>query len=313
MGRQPTALIALATSPVPRSTPPVSSEGSTCRTVGVALALSTDDVVLSVSVFMLSVGQDMAPFEPSILSRPGGVTIAYYHREGKLPGVIFCTGFKSDMSGGKALALEEWCEREGRQFTRFDYQGHGASSGRFEDGTIGKWRDDALAILDKVTIGRQIVVGSSMGGWIACLMAIARKERIAAIVGIAPAIDFTQKLLWPRLDAAARRQIEEEGVWYRPSAYGDGPYPITKKLIDEGKKHLLLPGPIPFSGPVRIIHGMRDDAVPWEHSLRLAEAMMSTDIEIILVKDGEHRLSRDSDLSRLIATVSEQADTREGR
>lgn len=252
----------------------------------------------------------MVSVEPSILARPGGATIAYHHAEGALPGVIFCPGFKSDMTGGKALALEEWCGQEGLQFTRFDYQGHGESSGRFEDGTIGQWKSDALAILDGVTSGRQIVVGSSMGGWIACLMGVARPDRIAAIVGIAPAVDFTQALLWPRLDACARKQIEEDGVWYRPSSYDDGSYPITNALIEEGRNHLLMPGPIPFTGPVRLIHGLQDDAVPWEHSLRIAEAMASENIDIVFVKDGEHRLSRGSDLARLIATISELAGRR---
>jgi pimeloyl-ACP methyl ester carboxylesterase len=219
------------------------------------------------------------------------------------PGVIFCTGFKSDMTGGKALALESWCAEAGRQFTRFDYQGHGASSGTFEDGTIGEWKADAMAVLDEVTSGSQIVVGSSMGGWIAFLLAVARTERIAGIVGIAPAVDFTQALLWPRMTDEARQQIEEEGVWYRPSEYDPEPYPITRTLIEEGRNNLLMPGPIPFRGPVRLIHGMLDEAVPWEHSLKIADAVASDDVELSFVKDGEHRLSRDSDLDRLISTV----------
>lgn len=209
------------------------------------------------------------------------------------------------MTGGKALALEQWCLDTGRQFTRFDYQGHGASSGRFEEGTIGEWKDDALAVLDSVATGPQVVVGSSMGGWIAFLLAVARPERIAGLVGIAPAVDFTQALLWPRLTDDARRQIEEEGVWYRPSEYDPEPYPITKTLIEEGRNNLLMPGPIAFEGPVRLIHGMLDEAVPWEHSLKIADAVTSTDVEISFVKDGEHRLSRDHDLARLIAAVQE--------
>ena len=169
---------------------------------------------------------------------------------------------------------------------------------------LGQWREDALAVLDEVTSGPQVIVGSSMGGWIACLMSVVRPERIKGIVGIAPAVDFTQALLWPRLDPETRRQIEEEGVWLRPSVYDDGPYPITKMLIEDGETHLLMPGPIPFKGPVRLIHGMRDDAVPWEHSLRIAAAMESEDVEITLVKDGEHRLSRNADLARLVAAVA---------
>jgi len=241
--------------------------------------------------------------EPKILARPGGATIAYHHRPGVGPGVIFCTGFKSDMTGGKALALEDWCAGAGRQYTRFDYQGHGASSGKFDEGTIGLWLDDALAVLDEVTEGPQVVVGSSMGGWMALLMAVARPERIAGIVGIAAAVDFTQALLWPRMTDEARRQLEEEGVWYRPSVYDDGPYPITRRLIEEGAGHLLLPGPIPIDVPVRLIHGMQDEGVPWEHSLRVAEALRSDDVTVTLVKDGEHRLSRDRDLARLCRTL----------
>jgi pimeloyl-ACP methyl ester carboxylesterase len=223
--------------------------------------------------------------------------------QGDGPGVIFCNGFKSDMTGGKVLALESWCAGAGRQFTRFDYQGHGASSGKFEDGTIGKWKADTMAVLDEVTSRPQIVVGSSMGGWMAFLLAVARTERIVGIVGIAPAVDFTQALLWPRMTDEARRQVEEEGVWYRPSEYDLEPYPITKALIEEGRNNLLMPGPIPFYGPVRLIHGMRDEAVPWEHSLKIADAVASDDVELSLVKDGEHRLSRNSDLDRLISTV----------
>ena len=268
------------------------------------LASPAGGVIQSGLVFIFSFGNEIVPVESSILARPSGATIAYHHLSGKGPGVIFCTGFKSDMTGGKALALEAWCRREARQFTRFDYCGHGASSGRFEDGTIGQWRKDALAVFDEVTSGPQVVVGSSMGGWIACLMSVVRPERIHAIVGIAPAVDFTQALLWPRLDAEARRQIEEEGVWLRPSAYDDGPYPITKMLIEDGANHLLMPGPIPFKGRVRLIHGMQDDAVPWEHSLRIADAMESEDVEITFVKDGEHRLSRGADLARLVAAVA---------
>ena len=241
--------------------------------------------------------------EPEILARPGGATIAYHHRSGRTPGVIFCAGFKSDMTGGKALALERWCAAGGRQYTRFDYQGHGQSSGAFADGTIGQWRDDALAVLDTVTDGPQVVVGSSMGGWIALLLAVARPECVAGIVGIAPAVDFTQALLWPRLTDEARRQIEEEGVWHRPSEYGREPYPITRRLIEEGRNHLLMPGPIPFDGPVRIVHGMQDEAVPWEHALRVSAALRSDDVAVTLIKDGEHRLSRNSDLERLCRTV----------
>lgn len=209
------------------------------------------------------------------------------------------------MTGGKAVALEAWCAETGRQFTRFDYQGHGASSGAFEDGTIGLWRADALAVLDALTEGPQVVVGSSMGGWIAFLLAIDRPDRIAGLVGIAPAVDFTQALMLPRLTEEAQRALKEDGVWYRPSEYDPEPYPITLRLIEEGADHLILGAEIPFSGPVRLIHGMLDDAVPWEHSLKIADAVASEDVEMIFVKDGEHRLSRDNDLMRLRRVLDE--------
>ena len=209
------------------------------------------------------------------------------------------------MSGGKALALSAACARRRQQFTRFDYRGHGASSGRFEDGTIGLWRDDALAVLDEVTDGPQIVVGSSMGGWIATLMACARPGRIAGLVLIAPALDFTEALIGPRLTDAARRALAEDGIWFEPSEYDPAGYPITRRLLDEGRGHLLLPGPIPFDGPVRILQGMRDAAVPWRHAVRTTEAFRSPDIVLTLIKDGEHRLSEPADIERLIAAVEE--------
>ena len=218
---------------------------------------------------------------------------------------MFCTGFKSDMTGGKAVALEAWCRAAGQAYTRFDYQGHGRSSGTFEEGTIGVWLADALAVLDGATEGPQVVVGSSMGGWMASLLATARPERVAGLVCIASAVDFTEVLMWNRFPDEIRHQIEAEGVWYRPSEYDPEPYPITRRLIEEGRDHLLLPGPIAFDGPVRLLHGMLDDGVPWQHSLKIAEAMRSDDVEIILIKDGDHRLSRDADIERLCMGAGE--------
>ncbi len=207
------------------------------------------------------------------------------------------------MSGGKASALAVACARRRQQFTRFDYQGHGASSGRFEDGTIGLWRADALAVLDQVTTGPQIVVGSSMGGWIASLLAADRPDRVAGLVLIAPALDFTEALIRPRLSDAARRALETAGVWYEPSDYDPAGYPITRNLLDEGRRNLLLPGPIPYDGPVHILQGMRDAAVPWQHALRVADAFRSRAVVLTLIKDGEHRLSEPNDIRRLIAAV----------
>ncbi|CAO3416076.1 alpha/beta hydrolase [Azospirillum endophyticum] len=247
----------------------------------------------------------------------GAATIAYHHtpagpsgqgKPGVMPGVMFLGGFMSDMTGGKATTLEAWAVERGLSFTRFDYQGHGASSGRFADGTIGLWADDALAVLDEVTTGPQILVGSSMGGWMMLLTALRRPERVAGLVGIAPAPDFTEDLMWDIFDADVRRQILEEGVWNRPSEYGPEPQPITRALIEDGRTHLLLRGPIAFDGPVRLLHGQRDPDVPWQLSLRIAEALTGDDVRVTLVKDGDHRLSRPQDLDLLCRTVGALVD-----
>lgn len=240
----------------------------------------------------------------------GAATIAYRHTpgadpEGRTPGVLFLGGFMSDMTGTKAAALEEWAAARGLGYTRFDYQGHGASSGRFEDGTIGTWADDALAVLDRVTAGPQILVGSSMGGWMMLLTALRRPERVAGLVGIAPAPDFTEDLMWDLFDEPTRRRILEEGVWRRPSDYGPEPQPITRALIEEGRNHLLLRGPLALDKPVRLLHGMEDPDVPWRVSLRLAEALTGADVRVTLVKDGDHRLSRPQDIALLCRTVGD--------
>lgn len=240
----------------------------------------------------------------SILARADGATIAYHHNSGTGPGVLFCGGFKSDMTGIKATALEAFCRQRGQQYTRFDYQGHGASSGRFEDGTIGTWRDDLLAVFEEITDGPQIVVGSSMGGWMALLLTLLRADRVAGLVLLAPAADFTTELLWKSLPPEARAQIERDGMWLRPSIYDDGPYPITRNLIEESRKHLVLGHPIPFDGPVRILLGQQDETIPVEHILRTADAITSQDIEITLIKNGDHRLSNPNDLDKLRAAVA---------
>jgi pimeloyl-ACP methyl ester carboxylesterase len=208
------------------------------------------------------------------------------------------------MAGTKATALDRFCKSRGQQFTRFDYQGHGKSSGAFIDGTIGDWLADTLAVLDEVTEGPQIVVGSSMGGWIALLAARARPDRVAGLVGIATAIDMTTRL-WDRADESIRNQLRTEGVWMRPSEYDPAGYPVTMRLIEEGRSHLLFPGPIRFDGPVRLLHGQRDDAVPWRLSLDIAEALSSDAVEITLMKDGDHRLSRAEDIERIVRAVDE--------
>ena len=240
---------------------------------------------------------------PESLARPHGATIAYHRLAGMLPGIVFLGGFRSDMTGTKALYLEEYCRRRGRAYVRFDYFGHGASSGDFASGTIGRWRDDAVAILDSLTEGKQILVGSSMSGWIMLLAALARPERIAALVGIAGAPDFTEELLWSRLTPAQRREIDEQGRVVLPSDYDPAGYLYTRALIEDGRKHLLLGKPVPVDVPVRLLHGMRDESVPWRLSLRLAELLASQDVVVTLVKDGDHRLSTPADLALLAQTL----------
>jgi len=239
---------------------------------------------------------------PQILTRETGASIAYHKLEGKSPGVVFMTGFMSDMEGGKALALEQLCRDRGHAFLRFDYQGHGASSGDFADGTIGLWAEDALAAFDALTDGPQIIVGSSMGGWMMLLTARARPDRIAGLVGIAAAPDFTENLLPQSLSEEHLDIIEKEGVVVIPSDYED-PYTITKALLEEGGKHTLLDDEIPLDCPVRLLQGMEDTSVPWERALKIQENLRSDDVEVILIKGGDHRLSEDHDLERLKRTV----------
>ncbi len=247
------------------------------------------------------------PGEPAFLSSPAGDRIAFCHRTGETPGILFCGGFMSDMTGTKAMALDGYAARTGRSFTRFDYSGHGSSSGAFTDGTIGRWRDDALAVLDAVATGPQVIVGSSMGGWIALLLALARPERVAGLVGVAAAPDFTEDLMWAEFDEEVRETLRAERIHREPSDYSDEPYAITMDLIEEGRQHLLLRAPIPISVPVRLLHGMRDADVPHRLSLLLADRLESDDVEVHLVKDGDHRLSTARDLGLLEAAVAELA------
>ncbi|RDD61511.1 alpha/beta hydrolase [Ferruginivarius sediminum] len=235
---------------------------------------------------------------PQTLHTADGATIAYHRLEGKLPGIVFLGGFASDMTGTKALALEAFARERGHAFVRFDYQGHGQSSGRFEDGTIGQWSRDAIAVLDELTEGPQILVGSSMGGWIMLLVALARASHVAGLIGIAAAPDFTEDLMWERMDDTVRATIERDGVYYEPSEYGE-PLPITRHLIEEGRSHLLLRGNIPLACPVRLLQGMDDRDVPWEWALKLQSALQSEDVETVLIKHGDHRLSEPHDIQRL--------------
>jgi pimeloyl-ACP methyl ester carboxylesterase len=236
------------------------------------------------------------------LDRGDGVELAWAKQEGRSPTVVFFTGFRSDMTGDKAARLAAFCAERGHAMLRFDYSGHGASGGRFEDGTIGSWTQDALAAVDRLTDGPLVLVGSSMGGWIALLVALARRERVAALLGIAAAPDFTEDLLWQRLSFEQRETLMDRGVIHVPSEYGD-PTPFTRALIEDGRDHLLLTGPIALDCPIRLLHGQRDPDVPWELALRIAEEVTSPDVQVTLVKDGEHRLSRPQDLALLCRTL----------
>jgi pimeloyl-ACP methyl ester carboxylesterase len=245
---------------------------------------------------------------PKILARHDGATIAYHRVAGAVPGVVFLGGLRSDMTGTKALFLDEYCRRRGRAFVRFDYFGHGASSGEFARGTIGRWVEDAVAILDQLTEGPQIVIGSSMGGWIMLLAALARGPCIHALVGIAAAPDFTEDLFWVRLDAAQEKAFRANGIITLPSDYDPAGYTYRMSFFEEAQQHLVMREQIALDSPVRLLHGMRDQSVPWQTSLRLAERLRSRDVAVTLVKDGDHRLSAKPDLARLAQTLDELLD-----
>jgi pimeloyl-ACP methyl ester carboxylesterase len=220
-------------------------------------------------------------------------------------GILFLPGFRSDMAGTKATFLGDFCAARGLGYVRFDYSGHGASSGRFEDGTIGAWTEDAIAVIDQVADGPLILVGSSMGGWIMLLAALARPDRIAGLIGLAPAADFTEALIWNRLSDEERARLLRAGRLERPSAYSEEPTIITRALIEEGRRHLLLSAPIGIRCPVRLLHGMADPDVPHRLSLDLAERLVSEDVRVMLIKNGDHRLSRAEDLALLGRTIEE--------
>jgi pimeloyl-ACP methyl ester carboxylesterase len=238
--------------------------------------------------------------------------IAVRATPGQAPAILWLGGFASDMMGTKAQALAAWADANGRACVRFDYSGHGESSGEFADGTIGRWLADSIAVLDAFCRGPQIVVGSSMGGWLALLLARELRRRaapsqasLAGMVLIAPAVDFTEALMWKRLPPEARRDIEEKGFWLRPSEYDEGGYKITRALIEDGRRHLMLDGLIETGCPVRILQGVKDDSVPWQHAVELTSRLAQDDVVLSLVKDGDHRLSRPEDIERLLAAIAE--------
>jgi len=238
--------------------------------------------------------------------------IAVRARAGSGPGLFWLGGFNSDMRGTKALALDAWAAEHGRACIRFDYSGHGESGGAFIDGTIGRWLEEALAVFEQFCRGPQVVIGSSMGGWMALLLARAiasrdaKESTLAGLVLIAPAPDFTEQLMWNAFSDEVREEIRTKGVWMRPSEYGDGtPYPITRALIEEGRNHLLLGSAIEVGCPVRILQGAQDPDVPWQHAFALAHRLPAEDVVLTMIQDGDHRLSRPQDIARIMAAVAE--------
>jgi pimeloyl-ACP methyl ester carboxylesterase len=236
--------------------------------------------------------------------------IAVRARAGGGPGLFWLGGFNSDMQGTKAIALDAWAGELNRACVRFDYSGHGESGGAFTDGTIGRWLEESLAVFERFCVGPQVVIGSSMGGWIALLLAQEMAKRpaarasLAGLALIAPAPDFTEELMWKSFSPAIRQQIETQGMWLRPSQYGE-PYPITRGLIEEGRHHLLLGSAIEVGCPVRILQGAQDPDVPWQHAFALTHRLPSDDVVLTMIQDGDHRLSRPQDIARIIAAVAE--------
>jgi pimeloyl-ACP methyl ester carboxylesterase len=242
---------------------------------------------------------------PAFFARPDGLRLAYRHRTGAEPTIVFLPGYMSDMEGSKAVALNDWAGQTGRAMLRLDYGGNGASEGRFEDGTLASWRDDALLLIDSMTQGPLLLVGSSMGGWLALLIALARPGRVAGLVGIAAAPDFTE---WGFTDAD-KGKLAAEGRIVEQTPYGEQPYVTTRTFWESGQALRLLGAEILIDCPVRLLQGQEDRDVPWQTALRIAQRLRSSDVQTLLIKDGDHRLSRDADIALLIRTVASLLDT----
>jgi pimeloyl-ACP methyl ester carboxylesterase len=259
----------------------------------------TNSAALGPQPAFLEVGSDGTARSIAVRARPGGA-----------PGLLWLGGFHSDMQGTKAIALDAWAAEHHRACVRFDYSGHGESGGDFIDGTIGRWLEESVAVFEQFCRGPQVVIGSSMGGWMALLLAreIANRPEsrasLAGLVLIAPAPDFTEQLMWNGFSPEIQREIQTKGVWLRPSQYGD-PYPITRALIEEGRHHLLLGNAIKVGCPVRILQGAQDPDVPWRHAFALTQRLPSDDVVLTMIQDGDHRLSRPQDIARIIAAVAE--------
>lgn len=247
------------------------------------------------------------PPKASILKNAQQGFIAYHKSEGKenLPTIIFLGGLMSDMQGTKAIELEKFCKGKEISFIRFDYTGHGESSGKFTDGAISIWKNDALHVIDQLTTGQLILIGSSLGGWISLLAALERENRIEAIVGIAPAPDFTEELIWQKMKPIEQRNLMESGIFNLDSEYDDHPYPVTKELIEDGRKNLILNDKIELNCPIRLIHGMDDEDVPCDISVRLSEVLTTEDICVNLVPTGDHRMSTPENISLLCDTLDD--------
>jgi pimeloyl-ACP methyl ester carboxylesterase len=278
----------------------------------------TDTGFASIEVLAKAFMSEMRPTFLTIESPAPSRTIAVRARKGKSkvgsdakrPGLFWLGGFKSDMKGTKAVALDAWAQTQGRDCVRFDYSGHGESGGLFKDGTIGQWLADSVAVYTEFCTGPQVVIGSSMGGWLALLLAARLRELreaapIASMVLIAPAVDFTEELMWKQFPDTIKREIEDKGFWTRPSDYDAEGYPITKQLIEEGRHHLMLGGLIEPGCPVHILQGVKDPDVPWRHAVELVSCLAGEDVVLTLIKDGDHRLSRPEDIERLLNAVAE--------
>ncbi len=242
-----------------------------------------------------------------ILKRADGAALTYDRIVGTrsgAPGVVFLHGLMSDRTGTKAQVLADHCRRQDLSFVRFDMFGHGASSGRFEDGTISRWTEDTIAILDDLTTGPQILIGSSMGGWVMLRAALARADRIKGLIGIAAAPDFTEGIR-AGFSPAQQTLLQSKGIVEVASDHDSRPYPISRRLIDDGRENAVLAGAIAINCPVRLVHGQRDASVPWKTSRRLAEKITSDDVSVLLIKDGDHRLSRPQDLRRLCGVLDD--------
>jgi pimeloyl-ACP methyl ester carboxylesterase len=257
------------------------------------------------SLKFLHIGEDPAGRDIAVRAAEGVA-------QGTAPGLVWLGGYKSDMKGTKAVALADWAKSKGRTCLRFDYSGHGESSGAFTDGTISRWLAESVLVFDSCCKGPQILIGSSMGGWLALLLIRELRRRgtggaasVAGLVLIAPAVDFTEELMWKRFTPEIKRELEDTGVWKRPSQYSDEPYLVTRQLIEDGRSHLLLGGMIETGCPVRILQGVEDPDVPWQHAKALVARLACDDVVLTLIKDGDHRLSRPEDIARLIAAVEE--------